>query len=165
VADAAARPKLGESAPALASTVEPAPAGPVPVNPPETTLPAAAPLVPAPISSAPQRPLVVVLAFQQDCWVESRIDGGRRTSELRAGGETLTLEADESIVLTLGNAPAVKAELNGLPLAFPIDASRLLREFRIDRSLIAEPSVGERRPASPETQEAEPSQPEQPSDP
>jgi hypothetical protein len=147
-----------EPAPAPVVAAEPEPIAPAPEPPIDS--PAAAPLpAAAPDAGTSQsdssppaasRPLVVVLAFQQDCWVETRIDGGRRTSELRAGGETLILEADESIVLTLGNAPAVRAELNGRPLAFPVDASRLLREFRIDRSTLTVPPVaGEPRQPAP----------------
>ncbi len=120
---------------------------------PASDLPLSA-AVSVPTTSAPRAgelgPMIVVLAFQQDCWVETRVDGGRRASELKAGGETLTIEARESIVLTLGNALAVRAELNGRPLTLPVDASRLLREFRIDRSLIADPNPsGRRQPSEP----------------
>lgn len=79
-------------------------------------------------------PLKVVLSFLQDCWVESVVDGRRRTSELRAGGETITLEADESVVLTLGNAAAVTVEVNGRPFSLPAGSTRVVRELRIDRA-------------------------------
>jgi cytoskeleton protein RodZ len=99
-------------------------------------------------SAAAPAPLQLLLEFQQDCWVEVRIDDGRRASELRAGGETMTLEATDAIVLTLGNSTVVRAELNGRPLALPVGETKLLREFRIDRSLLP-PSVSPSPPAPP----------------
>ena len=78
-------------------------------------------------------PLRVVLNFVQDCWIETVVDGRRRTSELRAAGETMSLEADESVVLTLGNAAAVLVEVNGSPFALPANTSRVVRDLRIER--------------------------------
>jgi cytoskeletal protein RodZ len=80
--------------------------------------------------------LQVVLEFQQDCWVEVVIDGRRRSSELKAGGETLALEAKDSVLLTLGNAPAVRVELNGRAVPLPAQDTRVIRDFRIDRALL-----------------------------
>lgn len=114
--------------------------GPFPAGEPATAVPADSP----PAATA----LRLLLEFQDDCWAEVVIDGERRTSELRAGGETLALEANESVVLTLGNAPAVRAELNGRPLSLPVDGSRLLRDFRIDRSSLP-PDVEAAPPGAP----------------
>jgi len=82
-----------------------------------------------------------VLEFQQDCWVEVVVDGRRRESELKAGGETLALEADDYVALTLGNAPAVRVEVNGRPFPLTMQGSRVVRELRIDRSALAAPAV------------------------
>jgi cytoskeleton protein RodZ len=143
---AAALAPAPAEAPATETPVAPAPAvEPAPVPTARTASPALPP-APAPAPSADGGGLVVVLSFLQDCWIEVRVDGGRRRSELKAGGETLTLEARESIVLTLGNAPAVRAELNGRTLVLPADASRPLRDFRIDRSLLAPPAAPARSP-------------------
>ncbi len=60
-------------------------------------------------------PLKVTLDFSEDCWVEFVIDGRRRTSELRVSGETLELEAEQSVLLTLGNARGVRVEVDGRP--------------------------------------------------
>ena len=134
---------VASPAPASAVAVDAAPAPPAVV-----TAPSLPPLVapqhgvePAGASAAAAAPLQLLLEFQQDCWVEVRIDGGRRASELRAGGETMTLEAADAIVLTLGNATVVRAELNGKPLALPVGDTKLLREFRIDRSLLPSASA------------------------
>lgn len=82
-------------------------------------------------------PLRVVVEFNLDCWVEFVVDGTRRTSELRAGGESLTIDAAESVeFLTLGNADAVRIEVDGRP--FPLEpGQRVVRNLRIDRSTLA----------------------------
>jgi cytoskeleton protein RodZ len=82
-----------------------APAAPVAVQPP----------APAP-PSAPSAPIEVSLEFSKDCWVEAVMDGKKHLAELRIQGEALQLEADKSIVLTLGNAGAVDVQVNGYPL-------------------------------------------------
>lgn len=99
---------------------------------------APAPSLQSPPTAAPNAaaPLQVVLEFEQDCWVEVVVDGQRRSSELKAGGETLAIEAKDSVVLTLGNAPAVRVELNGRPLTLPSQGTRVVHDFRIDRALL-----------------------------
>jgi hypothetical protein len=76
----------------------------------------------------------VTIDFAEDCWVEFVIDGRRRTSELRASGETLQLEAEEFVLLTLGNARGVRVEVDGRPVLLPTNAARVVRDFRIDRA-------------------------------
>jgi len=87
---------------------------------------------PTPIDS-----LRVVLEFQQDCWVEVVVDGHRRESELKAGGETLALDAKDYVELTLGNAPAVRLEVNGRQMALGASGTRVVRSMRIDRQSLA----------------------------
>jgi len=64
----------------------------------------------SPAAAAPMR---VVLEFAEDCWMEYVVDGGRRTGELRTSGEVVQLDAERSILLTLGNVPAVRVEVDG----------------------------------------------------
>lgn len=106
-----------------------------------------APGLAAPAGGAGSDLLQVVLEFQQDCWVEVVVDGRRRSSELKAGGETLALEARESVLLTLGNAPAVRVELNGRAVALPTQGTRVIRDFRIDRALLGGGAGGAGAPA------------------
>jgi cytoskeleton protein RodZ len=137
-----------------------APAPPAPAPAVETPLPAApAELGAAPEASAapeagspvPQRAtapppaqnLNLVLSFRQDCWVETVIDGRRRASELRAGGETVTFEAEEYVLLTLGNASAVSIELNGRPFELPAGSTRVVRSLRIDRATAGLPPAAQ----------------------
>lgn len=94
-----------------------------------------------PQPAVPER-LSVVLSFVQDCWVETVVDGRRRTSELRAGGESVSIEADDYVLLTLGNASVVSIEVNGRPFPLPAGSSRVVRELRIDRAAVAPAGAG-----------------------
>ena len=78
-------------------------------------------------------PFRVVLNFSQDCWMESVVDGNRRTSELKAAGETVQLEAFQAVVLTLGNSRAVTVEVDGVPFVLPENSTRVVRDLRIER--------------------------------
>ena len=81
--------------------------------PPVATPPAVQ--IPPPIPT-PSSPLEVTLDFSQECWIEVVIDGKKRISEQRNQGETLQLDAQKSVSLTLGNAGGVAVHVNGLPL-------------------------------------------------
>jgi cytoskeleton protein RodZ len=131
-----------ESREGLERSTTSAPAPEIPEEIEVDAPPAAAPETsPAGDAAGPEAALRLVLDFSQDCWVEVAVDGRRRPSELKAGGESLALEAERSIVLTLGNAPAVRAELNGRPFQLPNDGSRVVRELRIERSPAVVPAV------------------------
>jgi len=93
----------------------------------------------APPPEEPRAPLEVSLDFTRDCWVEVVTDGKTRLSELRVQGESLQLEAEKSVLLTLGNAAAVEVQVNGYPL--PMDrregavVSNLLIDLETARTL------------------------------
>lgn len=85
----------------------------------------------------PSAPIQVSLDFSKDCWVEAVIDGGkRRFSELRVQGESLPLEAEKSIVLTLGNAGAVDLQVNGYPLELNRKEGDVVKDLTIDLSTV-----------------------------
>jgi len=118
-----------------------------PLTPPAEETREPAPLLPSAAGAVEpsSAPLRVVLEFQQDCWVEVVVDGRRRESELKAGGETLALEAQDYVELTLGNAPAVRLEVNGQATPIGVPGSRVVRSMRIDRQglrVIPAPVVG-----------------------
>lgn len=107
--------------------------------------PIAAPLpapTPVPVSTTPPpppepaAPLEVSLAFSKDCWVEAVIDGKNRFSELRVQGEALPLQAEKSIVLTLGNAGAVEIQVNGYPLELEKKDGDVVRDLLIDLNTV-----------------------------
>ena len=107
----------------------PPPVPPAIATPPPAALPE--PVVEAEATVA-QAPLVVTMDFAEDCWVEATVDGQRRLSELHVQGESLMLEADELVVLTLGNARAVRIEVNGRQYQMEVGAGRIARDVRID---------------------------------
>ena len=88
----------------------------------------------SPAAAAPMR---VVLEFAEDCWMEYVVDGGRRTGELRTSGEVVQLDAERSILLTLGNVPAVRVEVDGRSFPLPVSDARVVRDLRIDRDALA----------------------------
>ncbi|MEA2599938.1 MAG: hypothetical protein QOF89_930 [Acidobacteriota bacterium] len=101
---------------------------------------AAAPPAPAPRPAAstpvpppqPAAPLEVSLDFTQDCWVSALIDGKNRLAEQRVQGEALQLEAEKSIVLTLGNAGGVEVQVNGYPLELGKKRGDVVKDLLID---------------------------------
>jgi cytoskeleton protein RodZ len=109
-----------------------------PMTAPPQVLPAMQPAVPARSTPPPpSAPIQVSLDFSKDCWVEAVIDGGkRRFSELRVQGESLPLEAEKSIVLTLGNAGAVDVQVNGYPLELNKKEGDVVHDLTIDLSTV-----------------------------
>lgn len=85
--------------------------------------------------AAPPAPLRVTLQFDGECWVEARVDGRRRVSETRVQGESLELEAQEEIRLTLGDAGAARIEVNGWLYELESGPGQVVRDLRIDRAI------------------------------
>lgn len=81
---------------------------------------------------APTSPLVVTMDFTEDCWVEVVVDGERQISELYVQGESMRLEAQERVVLTLGNPSGVRLEVNGRPWSPGVRGDRVARDLIID---------------------------------
>lgn len=84
-------------------------------------------------------PLRLSLEFSQDSWVELVVDGQRRSGELRTAGEVVAIEARDFVLLTLGNSPGVRVEVDGRPFALPESSLRVVRDLRIDRATVAGP--------------------------
>jgi hypothetical protein len=74
---------------------------------------------PVSVAAGPAAALVVTIDFTSDCWVEATVDGRRRLSELHVQGESLQIDAEERLELTLGNPAAVRVEVNGEPYPLP----------------------------------------------
>lgn len=110
-------------------------------RPPIAAPPVSAPVVqpePEPLSAQPAIPLVVTMDFTEDCWVEAVVDGRRRLSELHVQGESLRIEAQEQVALTLGNPTGVRIEANGEPFDPQVRGDRVARDIVI----YAEPLQG-----------------------
>ncbi|MGH9363458.1 MAG: helix-turn-helix domain-containing protein [Thermoanaerobaculia bacterium] len=93
---------------------------------PQTTAP------PPPAVVRPSAPLELTLDFVEDCWVELVIDGTRRIAELRVQGESLQVQARQSIQLKLGNGKGVQAQLNGQPVRLWEPDATVVPELTID---------------------------------
>jgi len=95
-------------------------------NAPAVPAPQPAPVEPAPV--VPGRALRLTLDFTADCWIDAVMDGGaRHVSEKRVQGETVQVDADRTIELTLGSSGAVDARLNGLPYSLPRRQGEVVR--------------------------------------
>jgi cytoskeleton protein RodZ len=98
---------------------------------------AAQPAAARPAPPPPSAPIQVSLDFNKDCWVEAVIDGGKsRLAELRIQGESLQLEAQKSISLTLGNAGVVDVRVNGYPLELNKKEGDVVRDLVIDLTTV-----------------------------
>lgn len=91
-----------------------------------------APSVEVPDASAPIR---LAMDFTQTSWVSVVIDGERAVSELRVQGESLRVEAEEELRVTLGNVEGVSFELNGQPFTADVGDDE---ELVIDLSRVQE---------------------------
>jgi cytoskeleton protein RodZ len=102
---------------------------------PPIVAPVAAPVPPPPPAAAPPPsvPLEVVVDFNQECWVEAVVDGGSRRAEMREQGESMQLEAKQSVVFTkLGNGAAVDIQVNGYPYPLEKKQGEVLHDLKID---------------------------------
>lgn len=82
--------------------------------------------------AVPAVPLVVTIDFTGECWVEAVIDTDRQVSELHVPGESLRLEAQERVVLTLGDPDAVIVEVNGEPFPIAAPGGSVARDIEIN---------------------------------
>ena len=89
--------------------------------PPADTGPVAAP-APAPGTAstaapsrpaAPAKPIQVILATNRPVWLRVTVDGTRAIEREVPAGETLSFEADRTVIVRAGDAGAVQATLNG----------------------------------------------------
>jgi cytoskeletal protein RodZ len=71
--------------------------------------------------------LVLTMTAQQECWVEVRTDGTTVVNRVLAEGESQTLEARGEIVLSVGNAGALRIRLNDRPV-LPLGRSGEVRK-------------------------------------
>ena len=92
--------------PEPASAVEPAPAPPPRLDPPGRADP------PTPVEPVPPAPLTIVLSPRGDCWVSLRLDGASVVSRVMRAGERESYEANDEIVLNIGDAGAFAFVIN-----------------------------------------------------
>lgn len=123
-------PRLADRQGGPEAPVESPVSGAVPEVPAE--VPAEVPEPPPPPRVEPTAaPLTVTLDFRRDCWVEASVDGEPRVAEMRVQGESLQLQAEESVELRLGDAGAVAVEVNGEPYVLEGESGQV-RTVRIE---------------------------------
>jgi cytoskeleton protein RodZ len=111
---------------------------------PPIVAPVAAPVPPAgpEVAAPPSAPLEVTVDFSQECWVEALVDGGNRRAEMREAGESMQLDARQSVVFTkLGNAAAVEIQVNGYPYPLEKKPGDVVRGLKIDLDTVRELSA------------------------
>lgn len=90
------------------------------------------PPAPAPAAAGPAPPLTVTLLAVEDCWVEIDVDGSRRTQQRLTAGDSLAVEAQRRVVMTLGNAGGVEVRVNGRPYELGRGRGEVARGVTID---------------------------------
>lgn len=86
-------------------------------------------------------PIVVILDFSADCWVDATSDGSRRVSKLAVQGESVRIEAQRQVSLTLGDGDAVHIQVNGHPFTLPLSRHKV-RHLVIDLSSVSALTAG-----------------------
>ncbi len=117
-------------------------AAPPQVASPQAEAPQQPIMAPPAAPPAPKAPIEVTLDFSASCWVRVIKDGKPSVEEERVQGESLPIEAQESVAIKLGNAAAADIQVNGYPFDFDktpgkvveividLDTVRALREKR-----------------------------------
>ena len=97
-----------------AESAQPSVMAPPPTSfPPDRVYP---PPTPTPNAAPPAgEGLVMRLTAKEDCWTAVQADGARVLDRIVKAGETLTLNAQKEIVLSVGNAGGITYTLNGRP--------------------------------------------------
>lgn len=88
-------------------------------------------------ASAGSVPIRVTIDFVEDCWVESSVDGRRQISTLYAKGESLRLNAQESVRVFLGNFTGAEVHINDHAYSWPAGETGDTRELVVDAAFIA----------------------------
>ncbi|MGH9382322.1 MAG: RodZ domain-containing protein [Thermoanaerobaculia bacterium] len=76
-------------------------------------------------------PLVVTLDFRAGSWVEAEVDGQPMVSEERLQGESLTLQAQRRVLLSLDRPQAVDVLVNGEPVTIAPGPDGAVRDHEI----------------------------------
>lgn len=83
------------------------------------------------IASAPAT-LIIALHASSEVWLEAKVDGQQRMYRLVTAGEDIKLDAQNQVVLRVGDAAAVTYTINGLP-GRALGAAGAVRELTITR--------------------------------
>ena len=120
---------------------EPEDAQPPPMAAPVTVPRTELPPEPREEEQSAQQQFRVTLAFTGECWVEASVDGERLLSELRVQGESVQLEAEQRVELTIGEPGNVRIEVNGEPFDLAAPPGQVARGISIDRAAAGLPPL------------------------
>lgn len=119
----------------------------------EPTPVAMAPVAPAPVQAVtptaatgkpPMNPnlINVAVSFTDECWIEVVLDGDRHIAELHVAGESMHVEARQSVLFEkIGKVSSVRIDVNGKPLQLPAIAGEVVRNLKIDRAMAGLPPL------------------------
>jgi cytoskeleton protein RodZ len=112
-APVAAPPPAATPAPAASEPPPPAPAPSAAASETPAAPPPASPAPPPTGTDASADRLSVQLAATRPCWVSAVVDGRKQIDRLMTTGERATLDVRREIVLTAGDAEALRLTFNG----------------------------------------------------
>lgn len=103
---------LGPNVPEQAAQNTPPPRAAQTPTEPATPTPS-----PTPSPTPTYEGVELLLAFEDDSWIEVQVDGQTiESGRVVEGGEVLTFQGEESVTVRFGNAGGVRAEVNGQDL-------------------------------------------------
>jgi cytoskeleton protein RodZ len=113
--ESAPAPAVDKSAPAAPAVPPAGAAAPAESSPPAPASPGTAPPapLPAPAGAVSDDGLTITLAARRPVWVSATVDGRKSIGRLLQPGQHETVEVKREMVLTAGDASAVKMMLNG----------------------------------------------------
>jgi hypothetical protein len=80
--------------------------------------------------------LVLHARALQDTWLRVEIDGDKRREVLLGSGKSVSWEASERFLLTVGNARGTRLTLNGQEISLPSARNNVVRNFLLTRQLL-----------------------------
>ena len=131
------RRQRGVTAPAGQAEPTPAMVAVAPAPAPAATWPTAT-------GQPPMNPnaINVAVSFTDECWVEVIVDGDRRIQELHVAGESMRIEARESVLFEkIGKVSSVHVDVNGRALQLPAATGEVVRNLLIDRAMAGLPPL------------------------
>jgi cytoskeletal protein RodZ len=111
-------------------------AGSETVGPPNAVPGPAAPVGPEVLSAESMATLVLHARALQDTWLRVEIDGDKRREVLLGSGKSVSWEASERFLLTVGNARGTRLTLNGQEISLPSARNNVVRNFLLTRQLL-----------------------------
>ena len=89
-------------------------------------------------------PLVLTLKAREDCWVALQADGRKSFNGIIPAGQSQTIEAQEELILDVGNAGVLEALINDRPTLPLGERGEVRRNIVINRASL--PSLVEAQP-------------------